>query len=48
VGADTAVEACDGAAEGREEGAPEARRELGVDAGVGGLEAAADWPLGGS
>lgn len=38
MGADAAVEACDGVAEGREEGAPEASRELGVDAGVGGLE----------
>jgi hypothetical protein len=46
VGADAAVEACDGAAEGREVGAPEARRELGVDAGVGGLEDAAAFCIG--
>jgi hypothetical protein len=38
VGANAVVEACDGVAECREEGAPEASRELGVDAGVGGLE----------
>jgi len=38
VGADAVAEACDGVAECREEGAPEASLELGVDAGVGGLE----------
>jgi len=37
VGADAVAEACDGVAECREEGAPEASLELGVDAGVGGL-----------
>jgi hypothetical protein len=47
VGADAGADACVGVAEWREDGA-EARRELGVDAGVGGFEdgPAAEFSIG--
>jgi hypothetical protein len=48
AGADAAADACGGVAAWREDGA-DARRELGVDAGVGGFEdaPAAEFPIGG-